>query len=157
MGDAVICGDYRYSLTRGCGSGEHIAWIMLNPSTADANFDDATIRRVTAFSASWGNGSLEVVNLFASRATDPHALLRAEDPVGPKNAAYIRRALGRSTRVVAAWGAKEDRRVQVEAAKIADLALRRGITLSCLGLTANGHPRHPLYVPGDREPTSYRA
>ena len=78
---------------------------MLNPSTADAERDDPTIRRCIGFSRAWGFGGAEMVNLFALRSTDPGRLREAADPVGPGNVAHIADAARGATQVIAAWGA----------------------------------------------------
>lgn len=46
-------------------------FIMLTPSTADADTDDPTIRRCIGFAKSSGFGGLYVGNLFAYRSTQP--------------------------------------------------------------------------------------
>ncbi|MDA0269442.1 MAG: DUF1643 domain-containing protein [Chloroflexi bacterium] len=136
---------YRYSLSRRWGPGPVVAWVMLNPSTADAYRDDATIRRCIALSRSWGFGALEVVNLCAHRATDPRALLEAADPVGRRNNHAIRRALRRADAVVAAWGVPPRAlRGRVEAVR-----WLLPPSVACLGVTTGGQPRHPLYVRAD--------
>src|SRR5262245_45087455 len=106
--DAVIsdCGRYRYLLRRTW----HHLWpralfIMLNPSTADAEIDDPTIRSCIRLSKAEQYGSIEVVNLFALRATDPAALEGADDPIGPGNDDAIGRAIGRCDLAICAWGA----------------------------------------------------
>jgi hypothetical protein len=146
---AVIspCGRYRYALTRRWGRGSAVTWVMLNPSTADAERDDPTLRRVTAFSRAWGFSALSVVNLYAYRATDPRDLFTAADPVGPDNDAHVLRATAESTRTVAAWGAhaRPDR-----IASVLTLLGIRGLT--ALALTASGQPRHPLYLRADLTP-----
>src|SRR5690348_16099160 len=106
--DAVIsdCGRYRYSLSR-WGWDERsgrCVFIMLNPSTADASVDDPTIRRCINFAQGWGYGMLEVVNLFAWRATFPKELALAPDPVGPHNGEYLTRAITIGDITVCAWG-----------------------------------------------------
>jgi hypothetical protein len=113
---------------------------MLNPSTADAHHDDATIRRCIGFARSWGFGGVEIVNLFAYRARDPRELLRVADPVGPRNARFIQMAIARAALVVLAWGAHPS------VSRRAALSLPRA---RCLGLTRAGHPRHPLYLRRD--------
>lgn len=146
------CGLYRYRLWRAWGSGPRMLWIMLNPSTADAEADDPTIRRCRAFAQREGFEGLEVVNLYAWRASDPaelsRAIARGEDPVGPENARSIEAALERCTPglVVAAWGAKRPKGSQAWRLPVLE-ALRRGQQLQCLGTTIRGEPRHPLYVP----------
>ena len=92
------CGRYRYTLTRIWGEpdGERAAFILLNPSTADAEKDDPTIRRCIAYARAWGFVGLEILNLFAWRSTDPHNLRMVPDPIGPMNLANIH-AVTRST------------------------------------------------------------
>src|SRR5689334_18589152 len=98
-------GRYRYRLWRQWDPAKPaVAFVMLNPSTADATTDDPTIRRCFGFAQGWGFGRLEVVNLFALRATDPRELARHPDPVGPANDAHIAAALALTDQAVAAWG-----------------------------------------------------
>jgi len=93
------CGRYRYRLGRRWA--QHrlslpLLFVMLNPSTADAEQDDATIRRCTTFAVAHGFDAMEVVNLFAFRATDPADLWRAADPVGPDADRHIAEAAARA-------------------------------------------------------------
>jgi len=136
---------YRYRLWRRWDRGRPVvAFVMLNPSTADARRDDPTIRRCVGFAQRWGYGGIEVVNLYAYRATDPRALRTVRDPVGPGNRRHMRRALRRAALVVLAWGANAhgDRLTGVGQAH-------------CLGLTRAGQPRHPLYLRRDVRPEPY--
>jgi hypothetical protein len=135
-------GVYRYELERRWGDGRPLVWVMLNPSTADAEVDDPTIRRVTRFTVDAVHDALLVVNLYALRATDPGLLRRHPDPVGGLNDQVLARARHRGP-VVVAWGAHADPR---RVAQVLDGPLD-GVHLSCLGTTKAGHPRHPLYVP----------
>lgn len=143
------CGLYRYSLSRLWAGRPLMVFVMLNPSTADADLDDRTVRRCIGFARREGMGGLGVMNLYAYRATNPKALLTCDDPVGPQNDGVLTAVLNESRNmgypVVAAWGvnAKPDRVTQV-------LGLVPTTSWLCLGTTKDGHPRHPLYVKGDQ-------
>lgn len=152
-GDAVIsaCGRFRYLLRRRWWSegGPTLVWIMLNPSTADASRDDPTIRKCIGFSKAWGYGGLVVANLFALRSTDPRQLYKVADPIGPENDAALA-ALRDGFDVVGAWG-------------VNGAHLNRGAAVAamfprmqCLGVTKNGQPGHPLYLPWATERVAYR-
>lgn len=139
-------GVYRYALTRIWEPRDReLTWIMLNPSTADAEVDDPTIRRCMSFARRWGYGGITVANLFALRSTSPKMLRSHPDPVGPKNDIMLQEIGTYSPVVVAAWGTNGrlmDR----------DLAVRRIVpNLFALGFTKNGSPLHPLYVHGDTQ------
>ncbi len=141
---------YRYTLGRIWDDRLPVAtFLMLNPSTADANRDDATIRRCLGFARSWQAGGLLVVNLYALRATNPAELLTHADPVGPANDAVLTTVLtahlpGDDTGapLVAAWGAH--RAAAARASHVFALLRGRGLRPRCLGTTSGGHPRHPL-------------
>ncbi len=143
------CGTYRYELRRSWDpAGSLCAWVMLNPSMADADLDDPTIRRCRSFSRSWGYGGIVVVNLYVLRATDPEQLRRHLDPVAD-NDDYIKAAARDAGAVVCAWGAHP---FAVRRAGVVTGLLRSctgaGVAMHCLGTTNSGAPRHPLYVHG---------
>lgn len=149
------CGTYRYRLERSwAASKPFAAFVMLNPSTADATDDDPTIRRCIGFARTWGHGGLVVVNLYAYRATNPAELRGVADPVGPDNDEHLRTAFAQAAQVggpvVAAWGTKAgpDRVRKVAAMAERFVALR---------VTKNGHPGHPLYVPAAATPVAWGA
>lgn len=155
---AVIAQDrrYRYNLTREWGGeGGRVCWIMLNPSTADGEKDDATIRRCIDYSQRWGYSSLVVVNLFAYRSTDPRHLRRrlmfGDDIVGPDNDEWITKEAKASELLVAAWGVNgrlEDRDVEV-------IMLLQPRPLHALATTVAGHPSHPLRLSKSLTPVLY--
>jgi hypothetical protein len=165
------CGRYRYLLWRewrgthdpknwtwygfkdgagaDCGDPKTVLFVMLNPSTADGEKDDATIRRCVGFAKSWKYERVEVVNLYAFRATKPRDLWKAGDARhAPRNQSIIAGAARRAGIVIAAWGAHGAEGEQGE--------IVRGWMNDCdvyhLGLTKEGHPRHPLYLPSDATP-----
>jgi hypothetical protein len=146
------CGRYRYVLTRtGFGGNGVTVFIGLNPSTATAETDDATIRRCVGFSKAWGSGWYVMLNLFAWRSTDPRALLKVEDPVGPDNDQAILDLVSGASRVVAAWGSHAFLKsiLPARAAHVVGLLREAGVDLQCLGVAQDGSPRHPLYLPAD--------
>ena len=123
---------------------------MLNPSTADAHEDDPTIRKCVGFAKRLGYGGIEVLNLFAFRATDPKQLRAASYPVGPENDLIITNklhSLGLHERgiVICAWGANA-KNLQRPQQLRTHLALS-GVRLRALALTKDGIPSHPLMLP----------
>jgi hypothetical protein len=143
------CDRYRYALGRTWDMDlKPVLFVGLNPSTADATNDDPTIRRCTRYAKDWGHGGILMGNLFAIRATDPKDMLRALDPVGDRNDYWLRRLTDLSGRVVAAWGAHGGHRGRAQA--VVDSGVLGSFTV--LGLTKDGHPRHPLYMRADCRP-----
>lgn len=146
---AVIsaCGRYRYRLDRRWAeTGPTCGFIMLNPSTADAQKDDPTIRRCIGFARREGCAALMVGNLFAFRATNPEVMADAEDADGPQNRHFLENMADRvDGPLIAAWGAHWTGHDDVSRW----VRETFGHRLQCLGKTKDGHPRHPLYVRAD--------
>lgn len=144
---------YRYRLDRRWSDhAPAVVWVMLNPSAADANCDDPTIRRVIALSRAWGYGGCTVVNLFGWRAVRPRDLAAAVDPVGPGNRRAVACALDEAADhgvIVAGWGAWRAPGVPVDAAvrRLLAAARRRDVRPVAVARNRDGSPRHPLYVP----------
>ena len=154
----VASNGHRFALWRRIGLGDSIVhWIMLNPSTANGDTDDATMRRVTAFSKDWGYSLLTVGNLWSYRATKPAALFKWLDTGGEwvsrttaESDDWVAQMAVRADLVVVAWGTRgsKDRR---------GLAMLRfldglGVTPHALALTRNGQPVHPLRQPASLRP-----
>lgn len=128
-----------------------IAWICLNPSTADENQLDPTLRRIRDFSATWGYSYFVMLNLFAWRATVPADMKRTSDPVGPENDHWISHWSQRVDRVMVGWGehgAHQGRDQQV-------LAYLDPKKVFCLERNASTQPKHPLYVAKKTAPFAY--
>lgn len=141
------CGKYRWVLQRGeCK--KPLVFLMLNPSTADADLDDPTIRRCMGFAETLGYDGIRVVNLYSYRATSPLELKTVDDPVGEMTNAHILHAMKRARFVVCAWGnhAKDDRVKEVVA-----LLQAKHIKTKCLGVNKNNSPKHPLYLSKNAE------
>jgi hypothetical protein len=128
---------------------------MLNPSTADTNTDDPTIRRCVGFARGWGYGGILVVNLFALRATNPRQLRSHTNPVGRGNDRRIAAAVTEMDLVVCAWGSHPLAARRAETVLRILRRFRACPEIRCLGITKDGAPRHPLYVKGDVHPTPF--
>lgn len=148
---------YRYRLTRILAKNNQgfrqVTFIMLNPSTADADQDDPTIRACSQFAQRWGYNQLNVVNLFAFRTPHPSALAKAEDPIGPDNDRYLLQAAASADKVILAWGNRGNflSRNQV----VLNLLAPYYHNLYCLQRNHSGQPRHPLYIKRTRLSTPW--
>ena len=129
-----------------------VNFVLLNPSTADENKNDATLVRCTNYACDWGYDALVVTNLFALRSTHPKRL-RAGKPVGPSNDEFLVHWATASDRVVVGWGnhgVLHDR-----GQRVTELLRKYEIELHCLGTTCRGQPHHPLRLSGALKPRSY--
>lgn len=144
------CRLYRYELWRKWADGPYLQIIGLNPSTADETNDDPTIRRCIDFAKRWGFGSLCMTNAFAYRATKPEDMKAQAEPIGEDNDATIARLAAGAGMVLAAWGVHGDH-IGRDETLLAMLP-----ALHCLGFTKDGHPKHPLYIRADTQPTPYK-
>lgn len=143
---------YRYTLTREWDASlPRLLFIMLNPSTADANVLDPTVRRCFNWAQAWGYGSLEVCNMYAYRSTYPQDLAKVDDPVGPANDVEIFQACKRAGKVILAWGVTARHILResfiIRERFLLDVLANRNIETHALQLTDDKkHPRHPLYL-----------
>lgn len=158
LGDGAAlstCWRYRYLLWRIWDQSLPIwSFGMLNPSTADHLQLDPTVTRCCNRARAGGAGGLVVWNLFAWRDTDPAAMKRVFDPVGPANDMAIRIAVANSSLNVAAWGAHGDHREREYRVRAMLGAL--DVPLHALAFTSAGHPRHPLYLSLGLQPQPWR-
>jgi hypothetical protein len=149
------CGQWRYLLWRfAVPRGRVLAMGLLNPSKADDARDDATIARCRALARRQGGGNLLVWNLFALCATDPAELRRAGDPVGCDNDSAIALAFELASETILAWG-NHGGLLGRDAEVLAPCAAS-GVPVRILGLTGQGRPRHPLYLPRTAVPCRWR-
>lgn len=155
--DAVIsdCGNYRYLLRRTWDHDKPRAlFIMLNPSTADAKIDDPTIRSCVRLLKALQYGSMEVVNIFGWRATNPDELSIQIDPIGPMNERIVAAAIGRCDTVICAWGANA--MAERKTYWLVGLIRSYRPAAYCLGTTKHGSPKHPLYLKTGTPLIAYR-
>lgn len=141
--DISECSTYRYALWRRLSMGERaVLFVGLNPSTADGDGDDPTIRRCLGYARRWGYDWLYMGNLYALRSTNPEQLDREADPFGPRNQDALKWLVGKADRVVAAWGA---RRLHSFPATLGRWVLSRP-DCRVFGWTKGGQPLHPLHL-----------
>lgn len=163
---AVIssCGTYRYELRRRVPC--ELRWIsplvavMLNPSTADAETDDPTIRKLRSYARQWRHTELIVVNLFAFRATNPSELYNCSDPLGPDNDKYLQAAIDLAEvggRLLVAWGnhpLAQEKTLRSRTV-LRQCVERLKLQPYCLEINKNGSPKHPLYCRGNLQPVPW--
>lgn len=152
--DAVIsdCGRYRYRLSRVWNDDlPKCLFIMLNPSTADAEEDDPTIRRCIAFAKSWGYGSLYVGNMYGLRSTDPMELIKQDNVVGKDNLTHLLELNDLCDITVLAFGSTPAPCVNINYHQL----LGNFKKLHYLKINRDGKPAHPLYLKRNLTPLPY--
>lgn len=156
------CKKYRYCLWRLWDDAlPQVDFIMLNPSTADGEQDDPTIRRCINFAKRWGAGSIRVLNLFAYRTTSPSNLKIVDDPIGPANDFWLQDCPGFHERlegplhIICGWGNHGSLMNRSE--EVLNILKKREwrTTIECLQVNSSGQPSHPLYLSSKLNPTKY--
>lgn len=149
---AVIseCGKYRFKLWRIWNDSKPLClFIMHNPSKADANIDDPTIRRCISFAASWGFGGIYIGNLSPYRATNPRDMknLSFFELCPIENISHINEMVKKCQLHVFAYGnpVLPDLKPEIW-----------GECWHCLKLTKDGNPGHPLYLKKYLKPLKYK-
>lgn len=151
MKSAILseCGRYRYRLERTVAAeGPVYAYFGVNPSTADASVDDATVRKWIGFTKAFGGRKFIVGNVFAYRATDVRQLSKVVDPKGVDTSDHIAQIINDADILVPCWG---NATKAPPALRGAFGALLRVLTLAGkpvmhFGLTKAGDPKHPLML-----------
>lgn len=145
------CDAYRYGLSRAWDAAlPSVLFVMLNPSTADEYRNDPTVARCETRARRLGFGGMMIANIFAFRATRPGDLKKAKAPVGPLCDDILRVWSGKAAMIVAAWGAHGTHH-----GRALEIARSLPDQTYHLGLTKDGHPRHPLYVSFDTQPAHW--
>jgi len=128
---------------------------MLNPSTATEIKNDPTIERCQRRAVEWGYGRLEIVNIFALRSTDPTALYKCDDPVGPSNMNAIADVVHAAEMLICGWG-KHGAHMNVGATIRRWMLMTAPGKLRVLRVNKDGSPGHPLYIGYDVKPREWR-
>lgn len=147
---------YRYSLWRrwetGCDMSRMAIWICLNPSIANEESNDPTVKRCINFSKRWEYGGYVMLNAFAFVQTKRLLMLKEPQPIGFRNDDAIGWFAGRGGITIAAWGNEGSHLAR-------SLQLRgrlQGHLIYHLGVTKQGEPKHPLYLRSDTVPVLWK-
>lgn len=133
--------------------GRKALFIMLNPSTATEVQNDPTVERCERRARTLGFGAFRVTNIFAWRDTDPRKMRAAKEPVGSKNDEAILDSCVWADQIICGWGTHGE---HLERGLAVEQLLRKsGREVHHLGLTKQGHPKHPLYIAYAQQPESW--
>jgi len=145
---------YRYTLHHIWEESKPMAaFIGLNPSTADENQLDPTLRRIKGFASGWGFGSFTMLNLFAFRATDPRVMKAQFEPIGPDNNKHILDVCSTAGIIIACWGTHGS--FLKRSKKVMKLLEENSVIPKYLQMTKAGEPSHPLYLKKDLTPKEF--
>ena len=146
--------DYRYIL--GTVGNNPLITIGINPSTAEPEKMDNTMKSVERIAMGNGFDSFIMFNVYAQRATDPNQMNKEINPMLHKENMqafqWILENSGKKPIIWAAWGTNIERR------KYLKECLREMINISNLynavwckvgKCSVKGHPHHPLYLKKD--------
>ena len=147
--------EYRYILgTRGQ---KPLICIGINPSTAQPDHLDNTLKSVERIALGNGFDSFLMFNVYAQRATSPDDMEKTCNPLlHRENLEAFRYVLSLSEHpaVWAAWGAIIEKRAYLPLC-LEDFLLAgeaRGARWYCAGaVSKKGHPHHPLYLRKDEK------
>lgn len=147
--------EYRYILgTRGKNP---LICIGINPSTAEPDHLDNTLKSVERIALGNGFDSFIMFNVYAQRATNPDTMERnCNETLHKENLDAFRYVLSISENptVWAAWGAIIEKRGYLSSCVRDMLAVGEeyGARWCCAGaITKKGHPHHPLYLKKDEK------
>ena len=129
-------------------------FIGLNPSTANADTDDNTIKRVTAISNYNGHGGFYMMNCWAYISTDPEKLRehRWNELICEWNDNMLTVIKAQCKDVVFAWG---NFSVVKETGRDKEL-IEMFPNAKALHINKNGSPKHPLYCKAETKFIDYK-
>lgn len=151
-------GKYRYALWRiwddrnlDILGPRYAMCIGLNPSTANGETDDATIRRLRGLIKELDYAGFYMCNLFGYITPYPEVLeaVGYENAIG-ENDKYLFEIRGHCADVIFCWG---NFNVHTRADKVKEY-FPDGL---CFGKNKNGSPKHPLYLKSGTKLTAFKS
>lgn len=143
------CGKYRYRLERTVAlQGITVAWFGINPSTANGDMDDATIRKMVGFSRKLGAKTMIVGNCIPFRATDVSKIGKCSEEAMLLNYHHCAEIIRDSAVVIPCWGAIRKVAPHLRGAVVVTKMqiVESHTQVLCLGTTKCGNPKHPLML-----------
>lgn len=151
------CRRYRHQLIRQWVNADapYALIIGMNPSTAEADVDDPTIRKEISYVRNiLSLGALVKCNVMDYRATSPRDLLRTDAPCSRDNLGWITSSALAASKIIIAHG-KLHKSLHRHARAVTTAL--SGLDLWCFGTNGDGSPKHPLYLKGDTPLVRYAA
>jgi hypothetical protein len=139
-------GEFRYRLSRSWGTGGHVLFIMMNPSTADLQVDDPTVAKCGRLARRWGYAGVTVGNTFAYRATIQSRLAEVPDPIGPDNDHHLLEMAREAAMTIFAYGTPKHKALRSRGPEVVRMIQAGGGQAHVLKLSKDGIPYHPLYL-----------
>lgn len=138
---------HRYELSRHWDlSKSDILFIMLNPSIANEDIDDPTIKRLISFTREFKHGGFFVANLF-TYITPYSKTLDTSIGLTKLNLKTIKNLVNKVNEVIYAWGNSIK-----EPQELKNLVKNP----KCFGKNLNGTPKHPLYLSSNSKLIKFR-
>lgn len=141
---------YRWRLDRDVQpEGIVVALVGVNPSTAGAEVNDATIRKDIGFGLRLGWKKIIKVNKLAYRATDVREVAKVDDPIGVACDQYLVEAFAQCDLIIPCWGplAKLPKKLRTRWRAVYRLMCEAERPIKCFGVAKDGQPRHTLMLP----------
>lgn len=124
---------------------------MHNPSTADGEKDDATLRRIIRYTRDWGYGGLYVGNLSPQRTSDKKRVKSVNKEINELNTIYIKSMMELTGLWVHAYGLPSFKVPK----KFYRTFIKNPKKIHYLTLTKEGYPGHPLRLSAQLKPQPY--
>jgi len=131
--------------------GRHsLVCVGINPSTAEPNNLDNTLRNVKSRAEALGYDSWLMINVYPQRATNPNELHKTlDEEMHGANMKEIKAALNKTEfDIWAAWGTLIEKRAYLWNC-LKDIYSMIGVQSAWYSIgkiSKNGHPHHPLYL-----------
>ncbi len=144
------CNTYRYRLDRNIQEyGKTIAFFGINPSTADALEDDATVRKWRGFTQQMNGKKFIVGNVFSFRSAYVTDLKSTYPLHGDEHFQHLYKIIDEADILIPCWGSrwKLNKQLHIFIDQLLEILLASNKPVMTLGLTKSKDPKHVLMLP----------